>query len=323
VIEALVLFDLRVLGWAVLHLAWQGMLLLVASALSLRLMGNASPVARERVAGFALAALVFLFVVAALRAFAHAFEIGPEQLAPVRGVTLDMVTPFLGGAWLTGMLFALVRLAVGAFEALRLHRGPRLPVDAPVPVFASADVQAPALVGFLSPANLAPSVPERSILLHELAHHARGDAWGNLAARVAHALLWFHPASWWLVAQLDILRELACDDMAAREAGAADLARALLALERSRVPGLGPWLGANGAPLVERVRRLAAPGRPARGGPWAACAMLLALAWAFVALPQAGGPCLPEEVGALHHVRPHLEGPFDHKRIVRRDVLKT
>jgi cell division septum initiation protein DivIVA len=51
-----------------------------------------------------------------------------------------------------------------------------------------------------------------SIVLHELAHLRRADDWLNALERVAVALLFFNPAIRWLAAQLDLEREVACDD---------------------------------------------------------------------------------------------------------------
>ena len=50
------------------------------------------------------------------------------------------------------------------------------------------------------------------VLLHELSHIRRFDDWANLFQRVATALLFFHPAIWWINRQLNLDREIACDD---------------------------------------------------------------------------------------------------------------
>ncbi|MDX9859008.1 MAG: M56 family metallopeptidase [candidate division Zixibacteria bacterium] len=52
-----------------------------------------------------------------------------------------------------------------------------------------------------------------SILLHELAHLHRRDDWARLAEQLVVAAVLFHPAVFWLVKQLDLYRELACDDV--------------------------------------------------------------------------------------------------------------
>jgi D-alanyl-D-alanine endopeptidase (penicillin-binding protein 7) len=319
-IGELVRFDLSVVGWAMLHVAWQGALVGVIAWASL--LPGSSPVVRERVAGLALATLVFLFALAALRAVGHALEVGPERLAPGIASPLEPITPWLGAAWLVGAAFAFLRLVAGVVASRRLRAGakPRSGL-----VRETAEVTAPMLVDLFAPVILVPpgGVPA-SVLAHEMAHLDRGDLLWNALARSARALLWFHPVAWFLVARLDVEREFACDDIAARECGTARFARALAALEQAR--GRAPGLAANGAPLLARVRRLAEPA-PVRSphAALAGIALLVGLVYGVLATAQAGGPCLPASIARLHHShpRPMLDGPWDDKRLVIRNVDKT
>jgi hypothetical protein len=50
-------------------------------------------------------------------------------------------------------------------------------------------------------------------LLHELAHFRRWDDWTNLFQKVMKAVLFFHPAVWWIEGKLALEREMACDDL--------------------------------------------------------------------------------------------------------------
>jgi hypothetical protein len=50
------------------------------------------------------------------------------------------------------------------------------------------------------------------IVLHELAHLQRWDDWTNLAQQIVKALLFFHPAAWWIEKRAALEREIACDD---------------------------------------------------------------------------------------------------------------
>jgi hypothetical protein len=50
------------------------------------------------------------------------------------------------------------------------------------------------------------------ILLHELAHVRRADDWVNLFERIAQALFFFSPGIYWISRQMDLEREVACDD---------------------------------------------------------------------------------------------------------------
>ena len=56
-----------------------------------------------------------------------------------------------------------------------------------------------------------------AILLHELAHLRRRDDWTNLVQKIVGALLFFHPAVWWIEKKLALEREMACDDMVLAE----------------------------------------------------------------------------------------------------------
>ncbi|MGA8273097.1 MAG: M56 family metallopeptidase [Candidatus Sulfotelmatobacter sp.] len=84
----------------------------------------------------------------------------------------------------------------------------------------SEQVRVPAAVGFLEPTIIFPSwalkelspLELNAILLHELAHLRRWDDWTNLLQRVLSALLFFHPAVWWIAKGLSREREMACDD---------------------------------------------------------------------------------------------------------------
>ena len=52
-----------------------------------------------------------------------------------------------------------------------------------------------------------------TILLHELAHLRRWDDWTNLVQKILGALLFFHPAVWWIEKKLILEREMACDNL--------------------------------------------------------------------------------------------------------------
>lgn len=60
------------------------------------------------------------------------------------------------------------------------------------------------------------------ILLHELMHLERYDDCGRFLQTVLRAVLFFHPAVYWISSQLDIEREIACDDRVVDLTGRAD-----------------------------------------------------------------------------------------------------
>ena len=98
----------------------------------------------------------------------------------------------------------------------------------------SSLVQAPVVVGWLRPAVLVPvgalaGLPAdqvEALLLHELAHIRRHDYLVNLLQGVVEAILFYHPAVWWISGHIRVERELCCDDMAVRQAATFSRTRA-------------------------------------------------------------------------------------------------
>ena len=126
-------------------------------------------------------------------------------------------------------------------------------------------VAVPTVVGFLRPLVLLPvstvsglAVREiELILIHELAHIRRQDYLVNLAQTVIESLLFFHPAMWWLSAQIRMERENCCDDIAVAVSGnRAGYVEALTRLEEQRLASSVMALAATGGSLLGRVQRL-------------------------------------------------------------------
>jgi beta-lactamase regulating signal transducer with metallopeptidase domain len=108
-----------------------------------------------------------------------------------------------------------------------------------VSVSVSHEVRIPVAVGIFAPMVIFPSWSWRdlsaeelnAILLHELAHLRRWDDWTNLAQQVMKALLFFHPAVWWIESKLTLEREMACDAFVVEKtANASGYARCLVSL---------------------------------------------------------------------------------------------
>jgi bla regulator protein blaR1 len=89
----------------------------------------------------------------------------------------------------------------------------------------SDDLRVPTAIGFTKPLVVIPSwtmqelstLELNAILLHELAHLRRRDDWTNLVQKIVGALLFFHPAVWWIEKKLALEREMACDDLVLAE----------------------------------------------------------------------------------------------------------
>ena len=110
----------------------------------------------------------------------------------------------------------------GAPDALIAHCGQladRLGLRRDVRVAVAEGLGAPALLGIVRPVLVLPlsAITGLSrqqlemVLLHELVHAARRDNLVILIQRMAEALLFFHPAVWWLSSWLTAERELVCD----------------------------------------------------------------------------------------------------------------
>jgi beta-lactamase regulating signal transducer with metallopeptidase domain len=140
-------------------------------------------------------------------------------------------------AWLTVACVALLRLVAGLWQLRALRRGSTVvsPDDLDpalrealqgfrsiraVDMCVSSQAQVPAAIGFFRPRVVVPAwllkelspTDLRQLVLHELAHLRRWDDWTNLVQKVLRALLFFHPAVWWLDGRLSLEREMACDD---------------------------------------------------------------------------------------------------------------
>ncbi|MFT5412834.1 MAG: hypothetical protein ACI9NC_005586 [Verrucomicrobiales bacterium] len=155
-------------------------------------------------------------------------------------------------------------------EAMARRLAARLRVSRTVSVLRSTTVFVPSVVGWFKPVILLPAATlaglstydVEAILAHELAHIRRHDYLVNLLQHLAEALLFFHPAVWWISRRIRIEREYCCDDLAVEASGSRlDYSRALAVLERLRgtsaTPSAALPLAADGGSLLARIQRLA------------------------------------------------------------------
>ena len=230
---------------------------------------------------------------------------GPTAPAAAMGRELvpPALLPWIAALWCSGALFFWMRLTMGWLWAARLRATcvnpapgewqatfarlqARMQVSRPVRLLVSARATAPAVVGWLRPVVLAPAcaftglAPDQmeAVLLHELAHIRRHDYLINLWQNAVEALLFYHPAVWWVSGHMRAEREFCCDDMAVAASGdALSYARALAELESSRPRRPELAVAANGGSLLRRIARLLGPshaGSPA--GPGLAAPVVLA-----------------------------------------------
>ena len=146
-------------------------------------------------------------------------------------------------AWIAIALFLLIRLAVNLYRLEALKRD-ALPLSLDyrehlarwthaekggrdVRLCVSGHIEVPVAVGLfdsmvLIPRHLLETLSEKEIdqiTLHELAHLRRADDWTNGFQRVIQAIFFFNPAILFMAQQLDLEREVACDDWVLHETG--------------------------------------------------------------------------------------------------------
>lgn len=131
-------------------------------------------------------------------------------------------------AWLCGAaVMAVWFLTVNLSFSARARKGARRleEVESPVPVYVSASVPSPCLLGlirqriYVTPACLEDPVRLRHVLAHELTHRRHGDPWWSLVRAVCLCIYWFDPLVWWAAALSRRDCELACDEGAIRRLG--------------------------------------------------------------------------------------------------------
>jgi uncharacterized protein (TIGR03435 family) len=211
----------------------------------------------------------------------------------------------LAGGWVVAarMRSMLVRPAPPEWQQVLRSLGARIGVSRPVRLLVSALVQVPTVVGWLRPVVLLPvgalsGLPSEhleALLVHELAHIRRHDYLVNILQSIAEALLFYHPAIWWVSGHLRSERESCCDDVAVSVTGdVLTYVQALAEWESCRPAPFKTVVAANGGSLAQRIARLLGQSRPpARTGlgPGVlAVAMLLVVAAIGVFGQQAARP---------------------------------
>jgi beta-lactamase regulating signal transducer with metallopeptidase domain len=164
----------------------------------------------------------------------------------------------LVAGWIVGTLLGLGYTALGFVTARRLFRGSgpcrhrgwleslaevrdEMQLKRPVELRVTRRSVSPAVWSFrrvqiLLPADCLawPASVRRSVLVHELAHVARGDCTSQMIANLACAVWWFHPLVWYAAARVRAFGEQAADDHVIRSSGRpTDYAHELLAIAAS------------------------------------------------------------------------------------------
>ena len=248
--------------------------------------------------------------------------------------------PFVFGAWLLVALVLVARVARGCVYVRRLkRRSVALPpsyqrqLDAwrrayglrrAVKIAGVETLATPVAVGLRHPMILVPvSLLDHltdeefdQVMLHELAHIARRDDWTNLFHKLAQAVLFFHPAVYYVGRQMEREREMACDDwvvsMTRRPRSYASCLARLVELDvRSRAVLVAPGMAVGKEHLFERVRRLLDQGRHvtahlSRPG---FLTVVLALVAAFLVMTRVALFFAPSEPAEAVVIAPELNDP--------------
>ncbi|HUT90393.1 MAG TPA: M56 family metallopeptidase, partial [Thermoguttaceae bacterium] len=211
-----------------------------------------------------------------------------------RGVTtgLAWASPHVVYVYLGGVVLMLSRVAFGFWGGRRLRSACTAVTDGPlwkivgdharrlgirlIPVVAYCRrVSVPVVVGVLRPTILVPAslasglTPRQleAVLVHELAHIRRFDPAVNVLQRLVEAMLFFHPAVWWVSRRITVERENACDDLVLRsDCPPTDYAEALVRIgelcsgaagdRRPLAPAALAATGKNSSQFKRRVLRV-------------------------------------------------------------------
>jgi beta-lactamase regulating signal transducer with metallopeptidase domain len=278
---------------------WQGVLLAGVATISSRMTRRLGAAARYRLWwGTLLGVLGLPAVSSVLRDSGTPAAAAADVSAPVLGVPvlLDAAAPALAAFWICWTALALVRLAAGVVLLRRIKRScVRFPADREARLtrwraFAGAGrratlavspvVGSAAVLGGRAPViAVSSALLERftdreldQILLHEWAHVQRRDDAAQLIQQIISAVCGLHPAVWWCARQLQLERELACDEWVVGTTGSARAYAACLV----KFPVTAPAAIAP-AQLTTRITRLVQPRRPYSAPGSAATAGLAAL----------------------------------------------
>jgi beta-lactamase regulating signal transducer with metallopeptidase domain len=303
----------------------EGLLLALCAWTLLRLLGKQN-------AGTRFAVWLVTLVGVAGLPLLSGLEVGGRRLGAVAHAELTVPASWalaFVALWVPLAAVALARVLVGVWQVRAIRQScNELNVDALDPamravieqtevcaagdqrhvrLLVSEHARVPAAIGFLDPAIVLPSwclremTPDelQPILIHELAHLRRRDDWTNLLQKAVRAVLFFHPAVWWIDARLSLEREMACDDAVLAHTGdARSYAGSLIGLLERNCSRRG-WSMAQAAvakarEATERIARIlnggaAATTRVGRGALGLAAGLCLAASGVLTVTPQLVG----------------------------------
>lgn len=202
---------------------------------------------------------------------------------------LEPAYPALAFGWLTGFMLLGFRSTGGlVVSRMSLRKGlktpdatlqmifDRLQVMLDLPVMARLRVTtrmvSPLVIGFLKPVVVIPvaaisglsTAQIEAVMVHELAHIRRFDHILILLQTLAGQVLFFHPAVWFLMPEIDRERENCCDDYVLKsDNNPINYIKALTMIQEMNLNSPLPANGLTGKPnqLLNRIKRLVKPER--------------------------------------------------------------
>lgn len=278
---------LQSIGWAMLHICWIGLLIGM-------LFGLARVAAAERIllrywSGLAaLLALPITVVLLVVREWSAAtntavFASAGTEVTVTTGSYLNamqLLTLPIALVWAVGVLVLALRLAAGfrglnrvslraciapELDPIVQHWRKMLGVSERVIIKISDEILVPCVFGMAKPMVLLPAALllkiDRTqlelVILHELVHVKRWDAWLNALQLTIETALFFHPTVHWISGHVRNDRELLCDqEVLKASAQPLAYARALLNLEEYRQTPQNLAIAFNSGQFSDRVKRI-------------------------------------------------------------------
>jgi len=329
---------MQALGWTLLHFVWQGALLAALLSSVLCLMDRRGAMARYLVccAGLAcmLAAPVVTLVII-IQSPSQSIALAASEIFLFNIDSLSIwqkiapVMPWITLIWFLGSLWLQGRLILHWFNAQHMVRHgtetapliwrqtvsdlcDQLKIRQKVRLVKSSLARVPMVTGWLKPVILAPTsvftglTPQqlKMILAHELAHVRRYDYVVNVIQSVLEALLFYHPAVWWLSSRIRAEREYCCDDVAVNVCrDPLCYAKALSSLDLLRDSKGQTAIASTGGSLMKRIFRIVnVKSRPSyRMGGWLA-PIIIALSLTAAVSAMNLSPAMPEDGDASKKV---------------------
>jgi len=225
----------------VANAAWQTTVIALAGIAIARLLRRAPAHLRFRLVALTLVAAVAAPVMTIIPRVQPALQRVAQTAAPLRDAVLTQHTAVIASQpalnkntagliaiiYLAGLFLAAFRLFQSVLRTRRLLNGSHPLADG---VRISDDITSPVTIGstILLPRSLEGSELLPAALAHERTHVRRCDFAVNAVLQLIALPLWFHPMAVLLRREIAELRELACDEEAARQSSPRAYAAALV-----------------------------------------------------------------------------------------------